>query len=179
LRRTRQRRTKHPSWWLEYDKPDKTSKRVADLKAPPAEFREYLTRCVDAWCNGDDDAAAYAASFGTSNAKDRSKGNTKPTAFHFTAANQQFLGTAAIIRDSVTAKWARQSLFEGNAERSGYNLRWDPAAERNWALIVGSQYLWTPVSQKHSPRGRPSRMTGEPWITSPSAVHLRQPRARA
>src|SRR3954462_5707485 len=85
--------TKHPSWWLEYDKADKTSKRVADPKAPPPEFRKYLARCVDAWCNGDDDAAAYRACCGTSTARDRPKRNTKPTAFHFTAANQQFLGT--------------------------------------------------------------------------------------
>jgi hypothetical protein len=60
--------------------------------------------------------------------------NTKPTAFHFTAAHQHFLDIVETIRASVTAEWAARSLFEGHAARPGSNLRWDPAAERNWAL---------------------------------------------
>ncbi len=126
------------SWWLEYEKQEKKgTKIVADLKAPPEEFAKYLTNCIHLWCQGKDDAAAYAASFGTDVAVDGKK-NTKPTAFHFTAANQQFLGTVETIRASVSADWAACSLFEGHAARPGSNLRWDPAAERNWALMANN-----------------------------------------
>ncbi|HWE31334.1 MAG TPA: hypothetical protein VHB97_25185 [Polyangia bacterium] len=126
------------AWRLEYDKVEKSgNKRVADLKAPPAEFKQYLERCLVAWRDGDDDAVAYAAAFGTSEALD-GKGNTKPTAFHFTAAQQQFLDIVEEIRASVTAEWAARSLFEGHAARFGKNLRWDPSAERSRALMANN-----------------------------------------
>ncbi|MDQ3295806.1 MAG: hypothetical protein M3619_04425 [Myxococcota bacterium] len=121
-------------WSLQYEKTEKKGvKTVADLKAPPEAFAAFLRASVKAWLAGSEEATAYAAAFGTSVAKD-GKGNTKPTAFHFTAANQQFLGTLELVRASVTDEWAHRSLFEGHAARSGQNLRWDPAAERNWAL---------------------------------------------
>lgn len=125
-------------WFLEYEKSEKNGmKRVADLKAPPEIFASFLDRCVDEWLDGEGEAAAFAAAFGTSVAVD-GKGNTKPTAFHFTAANQQFLGAVEMIRSSVTKEWASQSLFEGAASRTGTNLRWDPGAERNWALMANN-----------------------------------------
>jgi hypothetical protein len=124
------------AWSLEYPKEEKRGvKMVADLKAPPAIFTSFLSACVERWLKGDGEAVAYAAAFGTSVAVD-GKGNTKPTAFHFTAANQQFLGTVEAIRATVTPEWARCSLLEGHASRPGFNLRWDPAADRNWALMA-------------------------------------------
>lgn len=123
-----------PSWWLEYPKKEKRGVRtVADLKAPPAAFATFLSMCVDRWLAGDDEAARYTAAFGTSVARD-GKGNTKPTAFHFTAANQQFLGAVDLIRTAVTQEWALSSLRDGRCGRPGQNLRWDPSADRNWAL---------------------------------------------
>lgn len=130
--------SKSPAWLLTYGKAEKRGiKQVADLKAPPAEFRAFLARCRDGWIEGDEEAAAYAASFGTDVAVD-GKGNTKPTAFHFTAANQQFLGTVETIRASLTQDWIERSLFMGHADEPGGNLRWDPAAERNWALMANN-----------------------------------------
>jgi hypothetical protein len=124
------------TWWLQYEKQEKKGKKVvADLKAPPQTFEAFLRSCVEQWLAGNDEAAAYGAAFGTSVAVD-GKGNTKPTAFHFTAANQQFLGTLETIRATVTREWAARSLFEGYATRHGSNLRWDPSAERNWALMA-------------------------------------------
>jgi hypothetical protein len=126
------------AWFLEYKKQEKKGvKVVADLKAPPAVFRDFLSSCVERWCTGEDEAVAYAAAFGTSVAVD-GKGNAKPTAFHFTAANQQFLATVEAVRASVTHEWVKLSLFEGHEVRSGLNLRWDPAAERNWALMANN-----------------------------------------
>lgn len=122
------------SWSLEYAKQEKKGvKIVADLKAPPETFATYLSTCVDCWLKGEREAVAYAAAFGTSVAVD-GKGNTKPTAFHFTAANQEFLTAVETIRSSITPEWVACSLFEGHADRPGWNLRWDPAAERHWAL---------------------------------------------
>lgn len=129
-----------PSWWLTYTK-SATKKQgpleVADLKAPPADFRQFLVRCLDCWMKGDDESIAYATAFGTDVAVD-GKGNTKPTAFHFTAANQTFLGAVEAIRASLTEEWIETSLFVGHAERSGANLRWDPGSERNWALMANN-----------------------------------------
>jgi hypothetical protein len=108
---------------------------VSDLKPPPADFRRFLVACIEAWLKGSDEGVAYAAAYGTDVAVD-GKGNTKPTAFHFTAAQQTFLDTVESIRASVTEEWVQTSLFEGNGERPGSNLRWNPGAERNWALMA-------------------------------------------
>ena len=62
--------------------------------------------------------------------------NIKPTAFHFTAAQQEFLDIVEKVRAAVRLEWVNCSLFEGHASRPGSNLRWDPAAERNWALMA-------------------------------------------
>lgn len=110
---------------------------VADLKPPPEDFKKFLEICIDAWLKGNDEAAAYAAAYGTDVAVD-GKGNTKPTAFHFTAAQQTFLGAVEGIRASVTQEWVETSLFKGHGERLGSNLRWDPGAERNWALMASN-----------------------------------------
>lgn len=110
---------------------------VADLKAPPGDFKKFLATCIEAWLTGNDEAAGYAAAYGTDIAVD-GKGNTKPTAFHFTAAQQTFLGAVEGIRASVTQEWVETSLFRGHGERPGSNLRWDPGAERNWALMANN-----------------------------------------
>jgi hypothetical protein len=123
-------------WKLEYEKNEKRgTKRVADLKPPPEVFRSFLRSSLEAWRKGAHEGAAYAGAFATDVAVD-GKGNTKPTAFHFTAANQQFLDTVERIRARVDRDWSRQALFEGHAERSGPNLRWDPHADRAYALMA-------------------------------------------
>ena len=110
---------------------------MADLKPPPGDFKVFLERSLAAWCAGDGEAAAYAAAYGTDVAVD-GKGNTKPTAFHFTAAAQTFVGIVEDIRKSITPDWVHRSLLEGGAGEPGSNLRWDPAAERNWALMASN-----------------------------------------
>lgn len=108
---------------------------VADLKPPPGDFKKLLLSSIESWLSGNDEAAGYAAAYGTDVAVD-GNGNTKPTAFHFTAANQTFLGAVEGIRASVTREWVEKSLFEGHGEQPGSNLRWDPGSERNWALMA-------------------------------------------
>lgn len=127
-----------PPWRLTYTKAatkKQGPQEVADLKPPPLPFKQYVKRCLDCWMNGNDEAVAYAAAFGTDVAVD-GKGNTKPTAFHFTAANQTFLGAVEAIRALLTKEWIETSLFQGHGEKPGSNLRWDPGSERNWALMA-------------------------------------------
>lgn len=122
-------------WRLSYDKQEKAGvKQVFDLKAPPAAFSRFLGAAIDRWVAGDPVQADYAAAFGTDVARD-GNGNTKPTAFHFTAANQQFLDAVEKSRERVTAEWVALSLATPGATQPGPNLRWDPDAERSRALM--------------------------------------------
>ncbi len=123
-------------WRLEYPKEDKGgSKLVADLKAPTDAFLQFLKGAREEWLHGRPERADFAAAYGTSVAKD-GKGNTKPTAFHFTAANQQFLGGVELARAAVTSEWTTQALIDIDSARPGPNLRWDPAADRSYALMA-------------------------------------------
>ncbi len=131
---------KSAPWRFTYTKvatKKKGPQEVADLKPPPDDFKKFLATCIEAWLTGNDEAAGYAAAYGTDIAVD-GKGNTKPTAFHFTAANQTFLGTVETIRASVTQEWIETSFFEGHGTQPGSNLRWDPGSERNWALMANN-----------------------------------------
>ncbi len=123
-------------WRLEYQKQEKRgAKVVADLKAPPGRFREFLTSAIDEWLAGRPERSDYAAAYGTDVAVD-GNGNTKPTAFHFTAANQQFLGAVEELRRRISTDWVRDSLDDREGKtKPGPNLRWDPDAERIRALM--------------------------------------------
>jgi hypothetical protein len=123
-------------WRLEYDKTEKKGiKQVADLKAPPEKFVAFLASAISQWVEGRPERAEYAAAYGTDVAVDGNK-NTKPTALHFTAANQQFLGAVEEIREKVTRDWVEESLSDRPEKtKPGSNLRWDPDAERSRALM--------------------------------------------
>jgi len=123
-------------WRLEYKKQEKKGKKVvADLKAPPDQFHGFLTSAIDEWLAGRPEQSNYAAAYGTDVAVDGKK-NTKPTALHFTAANQQFLGAVDEIRGSVARDWVAKSLDDQPGKtKPGSNLRWDPDAERSRALM--------------------------------------------
>jgi hypothetical protein len=123
-------------WRLQYEKQEKRGiKIVNDLKAPPERFSRYLDSAIDSWLAGQPEQSNYAVAYGTDVALD-GKGNTKPTAFHFTAANQEFLGTVEETRSKVTREWAVSALEDSSGKvKPGRNLRWDPDAERSRALM--------------------------------------------
>ena len=123
-------------WRLEYEKLEKRGiKVVADLKAPPEQFSKYLNSAIDKWLAGRPEQSEYAVAYGTEVGRD-GNGNTKPTAFHFTAANQQFLGAVEETRGKITKEWVEESLDDCNGKmKPGMNLRWDPDAERSRALM--------------------------------------------
>jgi hypothetical protein len=125
-------------WWLAYEKGKKGenggAKPVADLKPPRTKFAEFLASALSEWAEGRPERAEYAAAYGTDVALDGNK-NTKPTAFHFTAAQQTFLGQVDSIRSAIDIEWTKESLDVPGATRKGGNLRWDPDAERSRALM--------------------------------------------
>lgn len=122
-------------WRLEYEKTEKKGvKVVADLKPPPETFAAFLQLAIEEWAEGAPVRAGYAAAFATDVAVD-GKGNTKPTAFHFTAANQQFLGAIEETRRLVSKEWAERACHIPGQARHGTNVRWDPDAERSRALM--------------------------------------------
>jgi hypothetical protein len=122
-------------WRLEYMKMEKKGpKPVADLKAPPEDFSRFLATAIGEWKAGSAERADYAAAYATDVARD-GKENTKPTALHFTAANQQFLGTVEESRGAVTREWVDRALHFPRQTARGQNLRWDPDAERSRALM--------------------------------------------
>jgi hypothetical protein len=124
------------AWRLTYEKQEKKGvKIVADLKAPPEQFSRFLNLAINEWLAKQPERSDYATAFGTDSARD-GKGNTKPTAFHFTAANQQFLGAIEETRSKITREWVEESLDDRNGKvKPGMNLRWDPGAERSRALM--------------------------------------------
>lgn len=121
-------------WRLRYFKAGKNGPEINDLKPPPGVFRDFMEQAITLWVDGEPGQAEYAAGYGTDVAVDN-KGNTKPTALHFTAARQEFLATVEKSRASVTEEWASRALRQLGALKAGNNLRWDPDAERIRALM--------------------------------------------
>jgi hypothetical protein len=83
LDQDRQACVSDPALALEYD-----GKR--DLKPPPAVLAQYLRRLAESSTMTRRRSVDWASAFATDVAVDNN-GNTKPTALHFTAGQQQFL----------------------------------------------------------------------------------------
>ena len=119
------------------------TKSVADIKVTPERFEAYLHHCATCWkpiVDVSDTLADYATAFGA-----QTSDGMRPTDFHFLSGQQQFLVTAEEIRAFAASdrKWIQHALFEGTSQkvmtrRRGANLRWDPSAERNYALMASN-----------------------------------------
>lgn len=117
---------------LGYEK-DK-SKQVHDLKPAPARFRSFVAQAAAAW-PGNVAWAEFAAAYATEAGRD-SSGNTKPTAFHFTAGQQAFLDMVIELRDGLTAAHIQEALDGPWLYASRLPLlRWDVSGERLYALL--------------------------------------------
>jgi hypothetical protein len=105
-----------------------------DLKPPPLEFGAYLERLLDTTGPGRRRSVDFAAAFATQTAQDNN-GNTKPTALHFTAGQQQFLEMVAQLRAGVTEEDLREAVLgPWRYERVLPVLGWDCTAARLWAF---------------------------------------------
>lgn len=99
-----------------------------DLKPPPDELAKYLNRIATSR------SMAFAASFFTDVVRDGS-GNTKPTALHFTAGQQEFLAMVSALREGVTRDDFEEALFgPWRYARALPVLQWDNSQTRDYAL---------------------------------------------
>ncbi len=116
-----------PALALEYDG-------KKDLKPPPDGFREYLVQLVAAATSTSRRSVDWACAFATDIAVDN-KGNTKPTALHFTAGQQQFLQMVLELAAKVTKDDLREAVAgPWRYERSLPVMGWDGTSSRDYAL---------------------------------------------
>jgi hypothetical protein len=102
-----------------------------DLKPRPAFYRAYLRELL---ASQDRRSLAFAAAFATDVAVDNN-GNTKPTALHFTAGQQEFLGMVHVLTKGVTQVDLEEAMFgPWTYARELPILQWDNSSSRDYAL---------------------------------------------
>lgn len=105
-----------------------------DLKAPPVVFREHLLRVVSAASPTGRRSVDWTSAFATDVALDNN-GNTKPTALHFTAGQQQFLQMALQLCQEVTSNDLHEAVVGPWLYRRPLPvLGWDATSARDYAL---------------------------------------------
>lgn len=105
-----------------------------DLKPRPDAFVTYLRGLVDANARR---GLALASAFATDVALDNN-GNTKPTALHFTAGQQEFLAMVRDLREGVTRDDLAEAVFGPWRYARGLPvLQWDNSQTRDYALRAG------------------------------------------
>lgn len=106
----------------------------ADLKPKPERFREFLLQLRELVSATNRRSVDWASAFATDVAVDNN-GNTKPTALHFTAGQQQFLQMVNELASRVTTDDLREAL-EGpwKYERPLPVMGWDSTSSRDYAL---------------------------------------------
>jgi len=103
-----------------------------DLKPPPGFFSGYLCGLINVGASTA--SLRLAASFATDVAVD-GKGNTKPTALHFTAGQQQFMAIADELAAKLDDDDVHRALFTGwTYERATKTFGWDASSYRDYAL---------------------------------------------
>lgn len=111
------------------------SKLGTDVKVHPLQFRQLLVEL-----SGRDDAVAkasleYLYALGNEAVADRSGNKLKPTAWHMTAGQQQFLDMARILLRETTDAQLRAAIFQSwQYSDPPPAMRWDTAGERLYAL---------------------------------------------
>lgn len=107
---------------------------VRDLKPPPGVYRAFASSQAAQATSDSRRGADYAAAFATDIAVDN-RGNTKPTALHFTAGQQKFLEMVRALRAEVTEEDLHEALFGPWAYRRPLPvLQWDASVFRDYAL---------------------------------------------
>ncbi len=121
-----------PALSLRYQK--EGGKTAHDLKPLPSRFRKYLQQLVESDDPRKDRALQFAGAFGTETVVDN-KGNIKPTAFHFTAGQQEFLAMIDTLAENLTMNDVLEALRGPWTYSSSLPvLQWDSSAARSYAL---------------------------------------------
>lgn len=130
-----------PAIALSYPKA-KGGKLARDIKPLPVRFRQHLGEQLARLPRGDlpgflDRARRpldYASVFATEIVEDNN-GNTKPTALHFTAGQQEFLKAVLELVAEVTAADLEEAIFgPWTYQRELPVLGWDSSVARDYAL---------------------------------------------
>lgn len=101
-----------------------------DLKPPPSLARSFLKSAVGLARRESDLAAGLFSELVADN-----NGNTKPTAFHFTAGQQAFLSMVEELRSGMTAADIQEALVGPWSGASTLpSLSWDSSVSRQYAL---------------------------------------------
>jgi hypothetical protein len=107
---------------------------IRDLKPKPSGARELLEMSATA----DPRTVAQAAAWFSELVQDNN-GNTKPTAFHFTAGQQTFLEMVEGLRVGLTAEHVREAINGPWLNTSPLpSLSWDASVARMYALRAGN-----------------------------------------
>ena len=105
-----------------------------DIKPPPALFRSYLASLVADATPIARRAVDWAGAFASDVVVDNN-GNTKPTALHFTAGQQQFLKMAIELATQVTRHDVENALVgPWRYDRPLPVMGWDSTMARDYAL---------------------------------------------
>lgn len=108
-------------------------KAIRDLKPLPGLARTFLEMCAKT----DSRAARLSAGWFSELVQDNN-GNTKPTAFHFTAGQQAFLAMVEELRRGITVADVREALLGPWLNLSTLpSLSWDASVARLYALRAG------------------------------------------
>jgi len=109
-------------------------KEAFDLKPPPAVFRAYLEGLLAKSGRDRRRSIDFAAAFATDVAVDNN-GNAKPTAFHFTAGQQEFLAMVDVLATKVEPADLEEAVL-GPWVYAGRLpvLGWDVISNRDYAL---------------------------------------------
>lgn len=112
----------------------KKEKEARDLKPPPEVFREFGRKLACAAGPLQRRAVDFLAAFATETSRDNN-GNTKPTALHFTAGQQEFLALVDKLVEGVTIEDLHQALIgPWQYDRPLPVLGWDATTVRDYAL---------------------------------------------
>ncbi|MBX3219765.1 MAG: hypothetical protein KF795_04550 [Labilithrix sp.] len=118
---------KEPALNLRYEKKEGGAE-AHDLKPLPKRYVEYLAQLESPR------SLSYAGAFATDVATDNN-GNTKPTALHFTAGQQEFLAMVTALREGSTREDLEEALFgTWRYARPLPVLQWDNSQARDYAL---------------------------------------------
>jgi len=113
--------------------PPENAGAIRDLKPPPEVAREALVKFAEAGPR----ISRLAAGLFSELVQDNN-GNTKPTAFHFTAGQQEFLAMVDELRRGITEADVREALFGPWLNTSKLpSLSWDSSVARLYALRAG------------------------------------------
>jgi hypothetical protein len=140
-----------PAFLLAYDEtgenlvdPRKAKEKITrDLKPKPSAMRAFLENLAGGAVFEQTStellllrrALDTAAAYGSEIVQDRTKGCTKPTAFHFTAGQQQFMKAVSELQARVTASDLQEALAgPWRRESTLPNMSWDATNSRFYAL---------------------------------------------